>query len=102
MLRLSKKMLFALEAVVDIAYNAGTDPVQSKEITRRQGIPQRYLEQVMQRLVRAGIQEECAVRAADTAWLANGAGSCARQAAARSPVCSTGTRRYRSRSPKFR
>ena len=48
-------MLFALEAVVDIAYNAGTDPVQSKEITRRQGIPQRYLEQVMQRLVRAGI-----------------------------------------------
>ncbi len=55
MLRLSKKMLFALEAVVDIAYNAGGDPVQSKEITRRQGIPQRYLEQVMQRLVRAGI-----------------------------------------------
>ena len=55
MLRLSKKMLFALEAVVDIAYNAGSDPVQSKEITRRQGIPQRYLEQVMQRLVRAGI-----------------------------------------------
>lgn len=48
-------MLFALEAVVDIAYNAGAAPVQSKEITRRQGIPQRYLEQVMQRLVRAGI-----------------------------------------------
>lgn len=48
-------MLFALEAVVDIAYNAGSEPVQSKEITRRQGIPQRYLEQVMQRLVRAGI-----------------------------------------------
>ncbi len=55
MLHLSKKMLFALEAVVDIAYNAGSEPVQSKEITRRQGIPQRYLEQVMQRLVRAGI-----------------------------------------------
>ncbi len=55
MLHLSKKMLFALEAVVDIAYNAGAAPVQSKEITRRQGIPQRYLEQVMQRLVRAGI-----------------------------------------------
>ena len=29
--------------------------VQSKEITLRQGIPQRYLEQVMQHLVRAGI-----------------------------------------------
>lgn len=55
MFRLSKKMLFALEAVVDIAYNGRAEPVQSKEITRRQGIPQRYLEQVMQQLVRAGI-----------------------------------------------
>ena len=53
MLRLSRKMLFALEAVVDIAYNARPEPVQSKEITRRQGIPQRYLEQVMQQLVHA-------------------------------------------------
>ncbi len=55
MLRLSKKMVLALEAVVDIAYNARPEPVQSKEITRRQGIPQRYLEQVMQHLVHADI-----------------------------------------------
>jgi len=55
MLKLSRKTLYALEAVVDIAYNARAEPVQSKEITRRQGIPQRYLEQVMQHLVRAGI-----------------------------------------------
>ena len=55
MIRLSKKCLLALEAVVDIAYNARPEPVQSKEITQRQGIPQRYLEQVMQQLVRAGI-----------------------------------------------
>lgn len=55
MLRLSKKTLLALEAVVDIAYNARPQPVQSKEITNRQGIPQRYLEQVMQQLVHAGI-----------------------------------------------
>ncbi len=55
MLHLPKKMLYALEAVVDIAFNARPDPVQSKEITRRQGIPQRYLEQVMQQLVHAGI-----------------------------------------------
>ena len=55
MLQLSRKTLYALEAVVDIAYNARPDPVQSKEITERQGIPQRYLEQVMQQLVRAGI-----------------------------------------------
>lgn len=55
MLRLSKKTLLALEAVVDVAYNARPDPVQSKAITRRQGIPQRYLEQVMQQLVREGV-----------------------------------------------
>lgn len=55
MIRVSKKCLLALEAVVDIAYNARPEPVQSKEITQRQGIPQRYLEQVMQQLVRAGI-----------------------------------------------
>jgi len=55
MLRLSKKLLFAIEAVLDIAYNAGSLPVQSSEITRRQGIPRRYLEQVLQQLVRAGI-----------------------------------------------
>ena len=52
MLKLSKKTVLALEAVVDIAYNARPEPVQAKEITERQGIPQRYLEQVMQHLVR--------------------------------------------------
>ncbi len=55
MIRLSRKCLLALEAVVDIAYNARPEPVQSREITQRQGIPQRYLEQVMQQLVRAGV-----------------------------------------------
>ena len=54
-LRLPKKTLYALDAVVDIAYNARPDPVQSKDITDRQGIPSRYLEQAMQQLVRAGI-----------------------------------------------
>src|SRR5882762_9780581 len=55
MLRLSKKLLFAIEAVLDIAYNAGTLPVQSTEITGRQGIPRRYLEPVLQQLVRVDI-----------------------------------------------
>jgi Rrf2 family protein len=57
MLRLTKKLLFAIEAVLDIAYNGGTSPVQSGDITGRQGIPRRYLEQVLQQLVRAGILE---------------------------------------------
>ena len=55
MLRISKKMLFAIEAVLDIAFHAGPEPVQSREITRRQGIPQRYLEQALQHLVRDDI-----------------------------------------------
>jgi len=55
MLRLSRKSVLALEAVLDVAFNATNSPVQSREITERQGIPHRYLEQVMQRLVRDGI-----------------------------------------------
>ena len=55
MLRLSKKMMFAIEAVLDIAYHAGAEPVQSREITRRQGIPHRYLEHALQHLVRQEI-----------------------------------------------
>jgi Rrf2 family protein len=55
MLRPSKKLLFAIEAVLDIAYHAGGEPVQSREITRRQGIPRRYLEQTLQQLVRSGV-----------------------------------------------
>ena len=55
MLRLSRKTLFAIEAVLDIAYHAGSAPVQSRDITRRQGIPRRYLEQALQNLVRHGV-----------------------------------------------
>ncbi|MDE0539712.1 MAG: Rrf2 family transcriptional regulator [Rhodospirillales bacterium] len=55
MLRLSKKMLFAIEAVADIAFHAAGQPVQSRDITERQGIPRRYLEQALQHLVRADI-----------------------------------------------
>ncbi len=55
MLRLSKKLLFAIEADVDIAYHAGSAPVRSTGISRREGIPRRYLEQVLQQLVHNGV-----------------------------------------------
>jgi len=55
MIRLNKKLLFAIEAVLDIAYNGGAAPVRSAEITSRQGIPRRYLEPVLQELVRHGV-----------------------------------------------
>jgi len=51
----SKRLLFAIEAVLDIAYYGGSQPVQSGDISARQGIPRRYLEQVLQHLVRSGI-----------------------------------------------
>jgi len=51
----SKRLLFAIEAVLDIAYYGGSQPVQSGDISARQGIPRRYLEQVLQHLVRTNI-----------------------------------------------
>jgi Rrf2 family protein len=57
MLGFPKKLVYAIEAVVDIAYNAADEPVQSGEVTRRQGIPKRHLEPVLQQLVRAGVLE---------------------------------------------
>jgi Rrf2 family iron-sulfur cluster assembly transcriptional regulator len=53
--RLSKKTMFAIEAVLDVAFHANEQPVRSGDITERQRIPKRYLEQVLQHLVRAGI-----------------------------------------------
>ncbi len=55
MLKPSKKLVLALEAVCDIAYHGGAEPVQSQDIARRLDLPRRYLEQVMQQMVRAGI-----------------------------------------------
>ena len=55
MFRFSKKMMYAVEAVVDIAQHSIQGPVQSKALAERHDIPERYLEQVMQRLVRSGI-----------------------------------------------
>ena len=51
----SRKLFYAVEAVLFIAYNAGTGPISSRDIAARQGLPPRYLEQLMQKLVRAGI-----------------------------------------------
>lgn len=55
MMKTPRKLLCAYEAVVDIAMRAGSAPVQSADLTERQGVPRRYLEQVLQRLVRAKI-----------------------------------------------
>jgi len=52
---LPKKLFYAVEAVLYIAYNSGRGPITGRDIAERQGLPSRYLEQLMQRLVRAGV-----------------------------------------------
>ncbi len=51
----SRKLFYVVEAMLTIAYNAGQGAVSSREIAKRQGLPPRYLEQLMQRLVRGGL-----------------------------------------------
>ncbi len=55
MFKFSKKIIYAIEAVIDIAYHTGKDPIQNIDVARRQGIPKRYLEQTLQSLVRSNI-----------------------------------------------
>jgi len=55
MFKFSKKMMYAIEAVLEIAKASDTTPIRSKHIAKVHDIPERYLEQVMQRLVRANI-----------------------------------------------
>ena len=50
--KIQKKVIYAIEAVVDIALNSGPNPVQNEAIAKRQGIPKRYLEQTLQMLVK--------------------------------------------------
>lgn len=54
-MRLSTKSRYGLRAMFDIAYNCGSTPAQIQDISRRQQISPRYLEQIFQNLKRAGI-----------------------------------------------
>lgn len=51
----SRKIYYAVEAVLYIAYNGGQGPISGRDIAARQSLPPRYLEQLMQKLVRGGI-----------------------------------------------
>jgi Rrf2 family cysteine metabolism transcriptional repressor len=56
-MRISAKGEYAIRAVLDLALHHGQGRVPIQEIARRQGIPQRYLEQLLLVLRRAGILE---------------------------------------------
>lgn len=54
-MRLSTKSRHGVRALFDMAYTSGTLPVQIKDISRRQEISPRYLEQIFQSLKKAGL-----------------------------------------------
>lgn len=54
-MRLSTKSRYGLRALFDIAYNSGKLPAQIQDISRRQEISPRYLEQIFQSFKKAGI-----------------------------------------------
>ena len=53
-MRVSAKGEYAIRALLDLAVHHGEGLVPIQEVARRQGIPQRYLEQVLLVLKRAG------------------------------------------------
>lgn len=54
-MKLTTKTRYGVRALFDMAYHAGTLPVQVKDISRRQEISPRYLEQIFQVLKKAGL-----------------------------------------------
>jgi Rrf2 family protein len=54
-MRFSLQAQYAISGLFDLAYNARGEAVQVRVIGERQSIPTRYLEQIFQRLRRAGL-----------------------------------------------
>jgi Rrf2 family protein len=53
--RATQQVRYAIYGIFDLAYNGGARPVPLLEVGRRQAIPARYLEQIFQKLRRAGL-----------------------------------------------
>ena len=54
-MRISAKGEYAIKAVLDLAMHQGAELIPIQDIASRQGIPQRYLEQVLLALKRSGL-----------------------------------------------
>lgn len=54
-MKFSTKSRYGLRALFDMAYHSGNLPTQIKDISRRQDISPRYLEQIFQDLKKAGL-----------------------------------------------
>ena len=68
-MKVSVKATYGILAGLDLALHNGTNPVQSKAIAKRQGIPIRFLEQVLLAMKKAGVVES--VRGAQGGYLLN-------------------------------
>src|SRR5512138_2869482 len=56
-MKVSLRSTYGIMAAVDLALQAGSGPVQARAIARRQGIPVRFLEQVLHAMKKAGLVE---------------------------------------------
>jgi Rrf2 family protein len=56
-MRLTSKTAYGVQAMFDLAFHGRDRAVQARETADRQGIPLRYLEQILQDLRRAGLVE---------------------------------------------
>lgn len=54
-MKLSTKSRYGVRALFDMAFNSGNLPTQIKDISRRQSISPRYLEQIFQDLKKGGL-----------------------------------------------
>lgn len=54
-MRLTTTIRFGVRALCDIAFDSGDTVTQARSISERQGIPARYLEQILRKLRKGGI-----------------------------------------------
>jgi Rrf2 family protein len=56
-MRATQQVRYAIYGIFDLAYNGGSGSVPLAAVGKRQAIPSRYLEQIFQKLRRAGLVE---------------------------------------------
>ncbi|HRI39227.1 MAG TPA: Rrf2 family transcriptional regulator, partial [Nitrospira sp.] len=56
-MKVSKRATYGILAAVDLAINATEAPIQARAVSRRQGIPLRFLEQVLHAMKNTGLIE---------------------------------------------
>ena len=69
-MKLSTKGRYGLRAMIDLAEFSETEPVSISSISQRQGISERYLEQLMAKLKKAGLVES--IRGAGGGYVIHG------------------------------